>query len=256
MNTDQTLREAFHYSFLDRLLRISDPKLYVLKGGVNLRFFFHSPRYSEDMDLDVLGGSVSTLTKNGFKILNDASFQRGLRTIGIESLEINNPEKAKQTPTTQRFRLRLVTPAGERLPTKIEFSRRKNSVKEVSMDYIDAEIARRCRKVPFQCQHYPGNVAIVQKIEALAGRTVTQARDVFDIGILHTSGYALSRKLHTALSKQVTQQARENLLTLTFEDYSNQVLEFIAAEDRTPYAGPRYWAELQEIVLRVLHDGS
>ena len=59
--THRQQREVFHLLFLERLLRLSDPSLYVLKGGLNLRFFFNSPRFSEDMDLDVLGGSVATL---------------------------------------------------------------------------------------------------------------------------------------------------------------------------------------------------
>lgn len=75
MFSDIQLREAFHFCFLHRLLQISDIDLYVLKGGVNLRFFFGSPRYSEDMDLDVVAGSVATLKKNGYKILGDAAFR-------------------------------------------------------------------------------------------------------------------------------------------------------------------------------------
>ena len=64
MFTDAQIREVFHFHFLERLLKLSDPGLYILKGGVNLRFFFKSPRYSEDMDIDVLAGSVQTLRKN------------------------------------------------------------------------------------------------------------------------------------------------------------------------------------------------
>lgn len=61
--TPRQQREIFHLLFLERLLKIADPGLFVLKGGANLRYFFNSPRYSEDMDLDVLGGSVATLKK-------------------------------------------------------------------------------------------------------------------------------------------------------------------------------------------------
>ena len=117
-------REVFHFLFLERLLKISDPRLYVLKGGVNLRFYFNSPRYSEDMDLDVLGGSVTTLNKNGYRILKDPAFIRSLSTFGITEVIVNDPGKAKQTQTTQRFRARIITRAGESLPIKVEFSRR------------------------------------------------------------------------------------------------------------------------------------
>ena len=75
MFSDTQLREAFHFCFLHRLLKISDIDLYVLKDGVNLRLFFGSPRYSEDMDLDVVAGNVTTLRKNGNKILEDAAFR-------------------------------------------------------------------------------------------------------------------------------------------------------------------------------------
>ena len=60
MFSDAQIREVFHFYFLDRLLRLSDPGLYILKGGVNLRFFFMSPRYSEDMNIDVLAGGAAT----------------------------------------------------------------------------------------------------------------------------------------------------------------------------------------------------
>src|SRR5262249_15938973 len=142
MYSDRQKRELFHFLFLERLLKVSDPKLYVVKGGVNLRFFFHSPRYSEDMDIDVLGGAVHTLKKNGYKILEDPAFQRSLRAFGIDSIRLNDPSRAKQTETVQRFRARLVTSAGEELPTKIEFSRRGKGAFAQSVDRIDPEIAR------------------------------------------------------------------------------------------------------------------
>jgi len=63
MLSDAQIREVFHFCFLERLLKLSDPRIYALKGVVNLRFFFNSPRYSEDMDIDVLAGGVTTLKK-------------------------------------------------------------------------------------------------------------------------------------------------------------------------------------------------
>ena len=68
MLTDLDAREQFHLLFLERLLRASERGIYVLKGGVNLRFFHQSPRYSEDMDIVVRPDTVSveTLRKNGY----------------------------------------------------------------------------------------------------------------------------------------------------------------------------------------------
>ena len=253
MLTDTQIREVFHFHFLERLLRLSDPGIYILKGGVNLRFFFHSPRYSEDMDIDVLAGSVATLKKNGYKILQDAAFKRSLRLFDIEDIEINDPNKAKQTTTTQRFRFALITPAGHRLPTKVEFSHRKqDSVDDAPMELIDPEIARQYRKLSYRCRHYSGEVAVIQKIRALAGRTVTQARDVFDLAILSAGGYTLPKTQHPLIPKQQLAQAIDCLMGLTWEDYRGQVVEFLDAESRAEYGSEPAWEILQAQVLDTL----
>src|SRR3990172_6739939 len=91
--------EQFHLLFLAQLSRRVDKKLFVVKGGCNLRFFHRSIRYSEDMDLDL--GGVDT------HVFRDKVREK------------------KQTETTQRWKLGLrIEGAVVRLPTKIEFSRR------------------------------------------------------------------------------------------------------------------------------------
>ncbi|GMR21133.1 MAG: hypothetical protein BMS9Abin36_1732 [Gammaproteobacteria bacterium] len=256
MKIDIQLREIFHFCFLERLLKISDPKLYVLKGGVNLRFFFHSPRYSEDMDIDVLAGNVTTLKKNGYKILNNTAFKRSLRTYGIDDIKVNDPAKAKQTETTQRFRVRLITPSGDQLPTKVEFSRRKERNVAVRTDLIDPELARKYHKIAFRCQHYPGDMATVQKIKALAGRSIIQARDVFDLGILHAGGFTNPIHISSQLSRQVLKEARINITTLSYEDFQGQVLEFLDDEEHEYYDSTKHWEELQNTVLGLCSDDA
>ena len=253
MLTETQIREVFHFCFLERLLRLSDPGIYILKGGVNLRFFFNSPRYSEDMDIDVLAGSVATLKKNGYKILRDGAFKRSLRLFNIEDIEINDPDKAKQTATTQRFRFALITPAGIRLPTKVEFSRRTQGIADgAPLELIDPEIARQYRKLSYRCRHYSGEAAVVQKIKALAGRTVTQARDVFDLAILFTGGYTLPAKKASIISGQQLARAIDCLIELSWEDYRGQVVEFLNTESRSEYGSESAWETLQALVLDTL----
>ena|SRR5229473_2304890 len=50
MLTDLEAREALHVLLLSRLSQELRPDAFVLKGGVNLRLFFDSPRYSEDIE--------------------------------------------------------------------------------------------------------------------------------------------------------------------------------------------------------------
>ncbi len=251
MKNNIFLREVLHFCFLEQLLKISDPKLYILKGGVNLRFFFNSPRYSEDMDLDVLGGSVSTFKKNGYKILNDSGFKRTLQTFGIEEIMVNNPDKAKHTETTQRFKLQIVKSSGEILPTKIEFSRRKRleNLYEYSSERINTEIAQRHNKLSFLCQHYSGPTAIIQKTEALSGRSQTQSRDVFDIFILTLGGYAKALDL-SKLDQKLVAKAKEAALSLSYNDFQGQVLEYLDEEERNLYS--KSWNEIQKKVTGLL----
>ena len=257
MFTDTQIREVFHFYFLDRLLKLSDPGLYILKGGVNLRFFFRSPRYSEDMDIDVLAGSVQTLRKNGYKILNDGAFQRSLRSFDIADIEINEPAKAKQTETTQRFRFGLITPAGHRLPTKVEFSRRIDSSNgESESALVDTEIARSYRRLSYRCPHYTGSAAIVQKVRALAGRPVTQARDVFDLGILFRGGHSPSALWSQIFADGEIGKAIDCLMGLTWQEYEGQVVEFLETESQEEYGSENAWNSLQNLVLSQLESNA
>jgi hypothetical protein len=257
MFSDTQIREVFHFCFLNRLLKLSDPSIYVLKGGVSLRFFFNSPRYSEDMGIDVLAGSVETLKKNGYKILEDAAFKRSLRLFDIDEIEINDPGKAKHTDTTQRFRFALITPAGHRLPTKVEFSRRQRDGNDHFVtEFIDAEVAREYRKLAFSCQHYAGHTAVVQKVKALAGRAVTQARDVFDLGILIRGGHAPSAPFKELMPERILAQAVDCLLGLSWDDYRGQVVEFLDESSRGEYGDKQSWELLQTSVLEMLEANA
>lgn len=61
--------EIFHLSFLDLFGRKTNKQLYALKGGCNLRFYFNSFRYLEDMDIDVQTIAKNTLAKKVDSIL-------------------------------------------------------------------------------------------------------------------------------------------------------------------------------------------
>ena len=242
MFTHRQQREIFHLLFLERLLKIADPRAFVLKGGINLRFFFGSPRYSEDMDLDVLAGAVGTLRKNGYRILQDPAFARALATYGIDEVIVGDPAKAKHTATTQRFRARLVTAGGESLPTKVEFSR-QGATGESVMGTTDPAIAQRYRRLSFPCMHYSAAAACRQKMLALATRRQPQARDAFDLHTLWLGGHA-KPGLAGLLTLAEREQAARTVLGFTYADYAGQVLDYLEPAERDRFAGEERWAEV------------
>lgn len=252
MYTDKQHREIFHLLFLERLLKSTDPKLYAVKGGCNLRFFFYSPRYSEDLDLDVFGGSVETLKKNGYKILADPAFVRNLNSFGIDKLIVNDPSKAKHSTTTQRFRCQLVNQAGESFPTKVEFSRRSHAADGVVSESINPELLHTYKRRSFASPHYDAIHAASQKIDALANRTEVQARDPFDLYLLVQSGAVKSIHIKE-LDRDTRTKATENLLQINFEYFHDQVVQYLELEVREEYNDKNQWQTIQNKLLELLH---
>ena len=91
--------ELFHLLFVSQLVRKLDKRFYALKGGCNMRFFFKSPRYSEDIDLDVHGISVDVLRTKVNSILNSKPFTDILQ---VRDIEIEHITEHEQTEATQR----------------------------------------------------------------------------------------------------------------------------------------------------------
>ena len=251
--THRQQREVFHLLFLERLLRLSDPSLYVLKGGLNLRFFFNSPRFSEDMDLDVLGGSVATLKKNGYRVLDDRGFVRSLAAFGIADVLINDPERAKHTASTQRFRARLVTATGETWPTKVEFSRRISAGTFLN-EPVSPLVVRPYQRLALPCQHYDARSAALQKVEALGSRTEPQVRDAFDIYVLWLGGH-WPEDLCASIEPTSRDRALESLLAMEYAQYQGQVLDYLEGDARIRFAGLDRWREISETVFGLV-EGS
>jgi len=240
------LREAFHLEFLTWLGKRVNAGHYALKGGVNLRFFFNSPRYSEDMDLDVANIRVDTLKDNVMKILRSSSFHDSLKLFGVEKVIPPDISKAKQTETTQRFKVYLVTLSGEDLFTKVEFSRRGFSG-ETFVEPLTDVILRAYKMPPLLVPHYGIQSAVTQKIGALATRSAVQARDVFDLYIL-SSQYKSSGELGPVKSQAA--KAQDNALGISFEQFQDTVVSYLAPEDQGVYRPAASW---DEIKLKVAH---
>lgn len=120
---------------------------------------------------------------------------------------------------------------------------------QYNFERINPEIAQRHNRLSFLCQHYSGSSAIIQKIEALSGRSQTQSRDVFDIFILILGGYAKDLNLNK-LDKKLITKSREAVLSLNYNDFQGQVLEYLDEDDRKLYI--KNWNEIQEKVAGIL----
>ncbi len=243
MYTQLQLREIFHLEFLRYLVADLPTGLWALKGGVNLRLFFKSIRYSEDMDLDITGLPVESVKKRVMRLLNSPSFRENLKTYGITEIKPPDLLKAKQTSTTQRFKVHLVTASGEDYFTKVEFSRRGLQGAPLT-EAIPAQVLRPYAMAPLLIPHYPAPVAAAQKITAVLDRTVLQARDIFDLYLLSTQVQP-SAGIAELPGKAALAHARESILAPGFEQFRDAVAAYLAPEDRKQYSLPAAWDEVK-----------
>jgi len=245
------LREIFHLEFLRRLGMKLPVRSFALKGGANMRFFFGSPRYSEDIDLDVVHVEVSALKEAVMKILETQAFQNELKPFGIERLALPEMAKAKQTETTQRFKVHLLTGAGEDLFSKIEFSRRGFKGR-ARPEFVSETVLRGYGMSPLIVPHYDLASAILQKIEALATRPETQARDIFDLHALSTLGHG--KDVSPLMPASRIETARERLFEVGYRQYLDTVVAYLSPEDRAIRASPEIWDETRLRVARFLEE--
>lgn len=239
--TTPQMVECFHLAFLAVLPREFDPVGFVLKGGANLRFFFNSERYSEDIDLDVVRLKEWQVRDKVNRTLESRALGLMLRTSG---LSVDGFTMSKQTGTTQRWKVAVKSrDRGEPVRTKIEFSHRELDPRRAIDPVPEPAIARYGMRPPL-IGHYRIGAATEQKIRALAGRSETQARDVFDLDLLLRRGDDPDR----FSDPEMLNRARDRALELPYEAYRDQVIPFIEPELAELRDDPGSWESMQAFV--------
>lgn len=239
--------ELFHIAFLDVLSGRVDPTRYVLKGGANLRYFFGSLRYSEDIDIDAHGIPPWRLEEKVDGVLGSGPMRMLLRAGGISIAEASKP---KQTETTQRWKIAIESSGRpEAVRTKVEFSHRNGDRRYLLEPVPNDVVAPYALRSP-SVQHYTEDAATEQKVRALAGRSETQARDVFDLDLL------LRRKPlpRGSLDGRVLADAAGRALQLPFAAFRDQVLPFLEPDASELYATDRAWEQMQTFVAGALEE--
>jgi predicted nucleotidyltransferase component of viral defense system len=239
------LTECFHLAFLQVLHTRLDQSSYVLKGGTNLRYFFESVRYSEDIDLDARGIESWLLAEKVNAVLTSPAIERQLLAFG---LSVESFCKPKQTETTQRWKVSLrASGQSDPIRTEIEFSRRNGDDRYLLEAVPSRVVTPYALRAP-AVMHYTAEAALEQKAEALAGRSETQARDVFDLDLL------LRRQPPPTITVRpgVPERAAERALDLPYAAFRDQVLPFLDPEIAELYVGEAVWTQMQSFVVESL----
>jgi hypothetical protein len=239
--------ELFHVAFLDVLSKRLNPARYVLKGGANLRYFFDSVRYSEDIDLDISGVGQWSLQGKVDSVLESGAMGALLRIGGLAVADFTKP---KQSETTRRWKVAIEAPdRAEPVRTKIEFSSR-NGERRYRLETIPGRIVAPYALRAPSVQHYVEDAPAEQKVMALAKRSETQARDVFDLDLL------FRRRLLPpgALDRQILAEAGDRALELPFAAFRDQVLPFLEPDVAELYDTAAAWEQMQTFVAEKLEE--
>lgn len=238
--------ELFHFAFLAVALTQVKPSDFALKGGGNLRLFLRSKRRSRDVDLDFLGSDFGRFGDRVDAVLRSPALASVLRTRDIRVVE---PRRTKDTDTVKRWKLALAVPAMEDAPTKVELSGRVTTATPV-VERSDEGLARRLGVRAVVLNHYPPVDAIEQKVGALAARSETQPRDVFDLDHLFREYPEDLRRsdLRPATIRAAVARARE----LTYEGYRDLVVQYLEAEVIPLYESRQAWESMQLAVVAQL----
>ncbi|MBI5883673.1 MAG: nucleotidyl transferase AbiEii/AbiGii toxin family protein [Elusimicrobia bacterium] len=233
--------------------RLSGRRAYAVKGGICLRFFHRSPRLSQDMDLDVAPEiPIHELQDAMDSILGGRAFIASLLPQGITRIEVRKP---KQTETTQRWKVSLFLGAGEPLPTKIEFSRRNDSINYAAA-MPDAELLWRYRVTPFAARFYDPPTMTVQKLGALAAPSRYAVRDLFDIHHLLRVVLVKPQDIAGLVNQKTVESATDKINDFTYADFKEQVLPYLSGElmdlFRNAQAFTRQKAEVEQALLEML----
>ena len=233
--------EVFHLALLAELGTTLDRALYALKGGCNLRFFFQSIRYSEDLDLDVATVAVTTLRRKVDRVLGSAPLRR---TLGAHTIAIEHVSRPKQTETTQRWKVGL-TIGAVAAHTKVELSRRGLDA-GIEFGAVSPSLTGEYGLTRTLLSHYGPQAAVEQKLRALVGRAHTQARDVFDLDLLLTTGRGIDL---ASIAPELRQAALERAMSVEFDAFRSQVLSFLPADRQAQYDSKGVW---EDMVVRLV----
>ena len=249
LNPRQSI-ELFHLILVSHIGRKLDQKKWALKGGCNLRFFFRSPRYSDDMNLDVQGIPVSVLREKINSIISGRSFQAILEVRGFATGHLT---EHKQTETTQRWKFGLMVPGLDLpVPTKLEFSRRGLEPGSV-FEPVCPEIIRQYELPPLMANHYPAPTVWRQKIGAILSRTAPQARDVFDLHVLLETGVISAATLAQDEKPDVA-QIKDNILAVDFGQFKSQVISYLEPDLQPQYDSEETWDEMRWRIIEALEE--
>jgi predicted nucleotidyltransferase component of viral defense system len=243
------LREFFHLAFLRHLGTRLSGRSYAVKGGICLRLFHRSPRLSEDMDLDIVSQvRVETLRNAIDAVIHGRAMLASMMPMGVTEISATKP---KQTETTQRWKVALRLSGDQSLPTKVEFSRRRDRI-EYSTGIPDSQLLKQYKMIPFAAQYYDATHMAAQKILALAAPARNALRDFFDLHHLLFTVGSQPADILPLIDPGKAESATKKVMGFAFEEFRKQVVPYLTSELVGLYRDASLFDQQKDAVAKAL----
>lgn len=218
------IREFFHLTLLRSISQRFADRIYVLKGGICLRFFYNSVRFSEDIDFDISQKiPIDTLSRNINNILKSQAFISILFPYGVKEI---NFKEVKKTHITHRWKIKLVMLNNTEVSTKIEFSERQKEFTWIS-GTPNRELLQTYQISPFISKYYDINELTIQKIYALVSSNRAAARDLFDLHHLFFSYNVDTKELKKEIKIDILKNAGDKISGFKISDFQAEIIPFL-----------------------------
>jgi hypothetical protein len=240
--------ESFHLAFLQALATRANLTDWALKGGGNLRFFYSSDRFSEDIDVDTFDVEPWAFQDRVDQTLTSDLLKRTLGILGSH-IEYVNPKERSATKSKWVIGIRHPLET-DPIYTQIEVSHREYPYR----GFVKVEPVIQVAITPYSPAlhrptfgHYLPRAAIAQKIDALCGREVRQPRDLFDLDLLFRiapDAVALGDIDEADLRAAITR-----IVQMGYDEYRAKVLSFIEPAALPLYEPIAVWEGMQMTVV-------
>lgn len=217
-----------------------------------MRFFHGSLRYSVDLDLDTPKFSLESLKSSAEKALAATGRSLRQRNLGV----LQDERFSKQGENVLRLKLAILSPEGENIPTRIEFSRREMPLVSEKVTLSPSHETRSPFGLPsFLLPTYTAIGMSVLKTKALADRNRNMIRDVFDFSVLRPDAPpAHQLGLMKITSTELRAAARWVLGRDTdFREYEKNVRPYMGGQQ---FLNEASWDDLRNRVANTLIEWS
>jgi predicted nucleotidyltransferase component of viral defense system len=245
------ISEIFHLAFLGVLQGVAGAGSFALKGGGNLRFYFRSLRYSEDIDLDGFARDTAAFSRKVEKAFASPQLAKLLALFDIKLAYLNPKDR---TTTKEKWVIGLTHASTGKSPiyTRVEISHRAYGLDA----YLETRPVDFTAVEPYAplaapvVAHYVPRGALIQKVWALQDRKETQPRDVFDID--HLVRMFPGAPATGLLEERVIKAAIDRAYEIRFGEYRTKVVTFLDPAVRSAYDSADAWEAMQVRVVTAL----